>query len=175
MVAGTRKPRKMDAIPGENTRGFTVAELMIVLIVIGLLASVAIPLYQVVPEKSKETEAIAKLVLIRDAMLAYREENATFGHPSFTDGAPVPVEGTPDEEGPTSAGSLGLRREELLGRYYSHECFSFEGTPGQDGFVIVCDGSRSSAPYGSEVARLVYTIDGNGSIDGGVRAGLGRR
>ena len=175
MAAGMRKPREMDAMPGGNTRGFTVAELMIVLIVIGVLASVAIPLYQVVPEKSKETEAIAKLVLIRDAMLAHRGENGTFAHPSYTDGGPVPVKGTPEEDGPGAEGSLGLSRGELLGRYYSHECFSFDGTPGADEFVIVCDGSRSRAPYANEVARLVYTIDRGGSIDGGVRAGLGRR
>ncbi len=165
----------MDATPGENTRGFTVAELMIVLVVIGVLASVAIPLYQVVPEKSKETEAIAKLVLIRDAMLAYREENATFGHPSFADGRPVPAEGISKEDGPRAEGSLGLSSDALLGRYYSHECFSFDGTPSEDEFTIVCDGSRSTAPYGNEVARLVYTIDREGSIDGGARAGLGRR
>ena len=165
----------MDAMPGENTRGFTVAALMIVLVVIGVLASVAIPLYQVVRERSKETEAIAKLVLIRDAMLGYREENATFGHPSFTDGGPVPAEGISREGGPASEGSLGLGRDELLGRYYSHECFSFDGTPGEDEFTIVCDGSRSTAPYGNEVARLVYTIDRDGSIDGGVRAAIGRR
>ena len=165
----------MDAMPGENTRGFTIAELMIVLIVIGILASVAIPLYQVVPEKSKETEAIAKLVLIRDAMLAYREESGTFAHPSFTEGGPGPIEEFSEEDGRDAEGSLGLKRSELLGRYYSHECFSFDGAPGQDDFVIVCDGSRSGAPYANEVARLVYSIDRDGSIAGGVRAGLGRR
>lgn len=137
-----------------NNRGFTLLELMIVVTVIGILASVAIPIFQVVPERSKSTEAVTALGLIRSAMRIYYVEHGTYANAgSFTDGAQV-----------TNGGLLDVRDSDLMGRYFSSECYRFDGAPTANSFTVKCDGSMSTAPFASEVSNIVVTIDQNGDI-----------
>ncbi len=137
----------------KDLTGFTLIELVIVIVVVGVLAGIAVPLYQVVPERSKATEAVATLGLIRQAMGERYAEHGTYGNASFTDGARVTVGGT-----------LGLSNGFLLGRYFSSASYTFDGAPTAGEFRISCDGSSSTAPYASEVARVVCTIDEAGTI-----------
>lgn len=51
-----------------NKRGFTLLELMIVVIIIGILASIAIPQYIKTIERARAAEAFANLDSIRSAM-----------------------------------------------------------------------------------------------------------
>ena len=139
---------------GKNQRGFTMVELMIVVTIIGVLASIAFPLYQLVPERSKSTEAVTALGLIRSSMRIYYVEHGTFANPSlFTDGAQV-----------TSGGLLGVSNSDLGGRYFSTECYTFSGATTANSFTVECDGSASSALFASEVASIVVTIDQDGEL-----------
>ena len=139
---------------GRNQRGFTMVELMIVVTIIGLLATIAMPMFQMVPERSKSTEAVTALGLIRSSMRVYYVEHGTFANPSvFTDGAQV-----------TSGKLLGVTDRDLAGRYFSTECYTFSGAPAANSFTIKCDGAQSSAPFGSEVAHIVVTIDHEGEL-----------
>lgn len=64
-------------------RGFTIIELMIVVAVIGVLASIAIPLYTDYTERSKLSEALQLLSAVRMPMHEYYE---IFGHwPTIAD------------------------------------------------------------------------------------------
>jgi len=137
-----------------NQRGFTLTELMIVVTVIGVLATVAIPMFQVVPERSKSTEAVTALGLIRASMRIYYVEHGTFANGAcFTDGAQV-----------TNGGLLGVTDTDLMGRYFSSECYTFDGAPTANSFTIECDGANSTAPFGSEVSNVEVTIDQDGEL-----------
>jgi len=137
-----------------NQRGFTLTELMIVVTVIGVLATVAIPMFQVVPERSKSTEAVTALGLIRASMRIYYVEHGTYANGAFfTDGAQV-----------TSGGLLGVTDNDLMGRYFSSECYEFSGAPTANTFTIRCDGGKSTAPFGAEVSSIVVTIDHEGEL-----------
>jgi prepilin-type N-terminal cleavage/methylation domain-containing protein len=147
----TGKTREAGGMFLRREGGFTLIELMIVVIVIGVLAGVAIPLYQIVPERSKSTEANAALGLVKEAMRTYYAEHGTYANANFTDGAPV-----------TAGGILSITDEDFDGRYFSPECYTFDGAPGAWTFRIKCDGSASTAAHGSDVSTVVMTIDQSG-------------
>ena len=50
-----------------QTKGFTLIELLVVVLIIGILASVALPQYEIAVEKSRSAEPLAVLKSLRDA------------------------------------------------------------------------------------------------------------
>ena len=133
--------------------GFTLVELMIVVIVVGVLAGVAVPMYQVTAERSKASEATGALGSLHDLMRVHYAEYGSYADASFTDGAQVTVNGR-----------LGMTDNDLYGRYFSTECYTFSGAPGANSFTLECDGAASTAPKGSEVSSIIVTIDESGEV-----------
>jgi prepilin-type N-terminal cleavage/methylation domain-containing protein len=136
-----------------NQSGFTLVELLIVMVVIGILATVAMPLYQLVPERSRATEADAALGAIRSALRVYYAEHGTYADPLFVNGAQVTV-----------GGMLSVTDDDLAGRYFSTECYTFSGAPTANTYLIECDGANSTAPYRTEADGITATIDQDGEI-----------
>jgi len=122
-------------------------------VALGILATVAMPLYQLVPERSRATEADAGLGAIRSAMRVYYGEHGTYANASFVDGARVTV-----------GGLLSVTDSDLAGRYFSTECYTFDGAPDAATYTIECDGANSTAPYASDADGIVATIDQDGEI-----------
>ncbi len=59
----------------KGEEGFTLIELMIVVVVIGILAGIAVPMYRGVQEKARIAATQAELSGIRTALILYELEN----------------------------------------------------------------------------------------------------
>jgi prepilin-type N-terminal cleavage/methylation domain-containing protein len=66
-------------------KGFTLVEVIIVVIIVGILVSFALPPFMVTKERALDSEATSVLGLIRDADRAYRMEQSTFYPAAGTD------------------------------------------------------------------------------------------
>ena len=66
-------------VVGRRRRGFTLIEVMIVITIIGILASVAFPSYVDYLRRGKITEATSALATMRVQMEQYFQDNRTYG------------------------------------------------------------------------------------------------
>ena len=61
-----------------DRRGFTLLELLMVVIIIGILASIALPQYFNMSERSRATEALTNLDAIRSSEMRYKAEYSNY-------------------------------------------------------------------------------------------------
>jgi prepilin-type N-terminal cleavage/methylation domain-containing protein len=104
----------------QNRNGFTLIELVIVVLIVGILASVAIPLMRGRVDLAKWTEGKTGLGAIASALRAYAAEKRTDG----TYGAALPT-----------LQMLGFSAEDLQGAYFSitdYQVTASSFTPGND-------------------------------------------
>ncbi|MCY1259642.1 Type II secretion system protein G precursor [compost metagenome] len=99
-----------------GARGFTLIEVVITLVILGLLASIAAPLAETVIRRGKEQELRDALYQIRDALDAYKRE-ADAGHieksvdsSGYPPSLDVLVDGVRDVRSPKGAKIYFLRR-----------------------------------------------------------------
>lgn len=99
-----------------NQRGFTLVELMVTVAIIGVLASVALPVAQLSLQRTKEQDLRVALRQVRDAIDAYKlasdEGRVTryAGKSGYPPRLEVLVDGVEDAKSPTKAKIYFLRR-----------------------------------------------------------------
>jgi type IV pilus assembly protein PilA len=62
----------------QSEKGFTLVELLVVIIIIGILAAIALPNFLSQGAKAKQTEAKQNIGLVNRIQTAYRSENSSF-------------------------------------------------------------------------------------------------
>ena len=144
-----------------RSKGFTLIELMVVILIVAILAAVLVPLMRGRIDAAKWSEANAACAQIRTAVRAYvAEKGPDFNYASVT------LTGGHASWGTT----IGITTEDLTGRYFlpaSYNIDSVDTTDGSPTFgqcAITVTASASGASSGgppSNPASMTMTITGD--------------
>lgn len=137
-----------------NKKGFTLVELMVVILIVGILAAVAIPLMQGRIDKAKWSEANAAAGTIRTAVRAYAAET------SISNASTVCAGNTCDDSDVQAA--LGFNSTDLDGTYFEADCYEITSVNSSGVAVITVDGS-ASGKTGAPTDTYVLAADGSWS------------
>jgi len=107
-------------------KGFSLVELMIVIVIIGVLAAIAVPIYSNTVTKAKRVEADAALGSIRTQLDIYKGE---FGR--------YPKERVAEYVMGSSWNDI--KQGELTGKYFSDSSYTYYGSPNGKVMKITCN------------------------------------
>jgi prepilin-type N-terminal cleavage/methylation domain-containing protein len=119
-------------------KGFTLVELMVVILIVGILAAVAIPLMQGRIDKAKWSEANATAGTIRTAIRAYAAETSV--------GTAQGLVGNTLADAATQS-ALGFSPTDCEGTYFGSGDYTITGVNANGiAEVTVANGSKADAP-----------------------------
>jgi type IV pilus assembly protein PilA len=148
----------------KRRKGFTLVELMVVVLIVGILAAVTVPLLRGRIDKAKWVEANATAGALKTAVRAYvatSDPNSA----SFSE-----IEGSLANSSVASA--LGFTGTSLNGSYFNQADYTISNVDGATGTcVITVTSTHPEGPPGTGI----LAADGTWSVttDGGARGGSG--
>lgn len=134
--------------PGSSKKGFTLIELLITFIIVGMLASVTMPIMKQYRTRAIFTEAVAALGSLRTCLRAYFSVSGV----ARIDGCGIA--GLPQDVLTMS----GINPSDYDGIYFSKECYIIGGVRNVYGEVyydIRCYPAYSTAPRAADVMRII--------------------
>ena len=122
-------------------KGFTLVELMVVILIVGILAAVAIPLMQGRIDKAKWSEANATAGTIRTAIRAYAAETSVTSAQALA-GSNLGVAATQS--------ALGFSATDCEGTYFESDDYVITSVNATGiATITVSGGSKADSPTGS--------------------------
>jgi prepilin-type N-terminal cleavage/methylation domain-containing protein len=137
----------MESRTSSKQKGFTLIELMIVVVIIAILAAMAIPRFMRASAKSKQTEAKLVLKQIYTMQRAYRQE-----HDNYYPGGGGSSVAQP-------GGSFGALHVEIMTPAY----YSYSVTGDITSFLATA-GSKSATGLDDDPTLDIWTIDHSGNL-----------
>jgi prepilin-type N-terminal cleavage/methylation domain-containing protein len=135
-----------------DKKGMTIIEMIIVSVIIGILASIAIVTYINTRKHAVATEAIVGLSSLKQVMKHYYAEYGQY----------QPLSGYLDPDGAYPA---GVNANFVAGTYFQDKCYKIVSA--STGGRIYCYPARSDNPYGARVADgddTYIALDLNGTF-----------
>ena len=147
---------------GTNRRqtGFTLVELLIVVIIVGILASVAIPLYNKSTERAYLTEADTSLGVIRRGMRTLILSQTSGGGDwsefasKYTPGLTLKISDIPE---------LYIYVTDLDGRFFDNDSYRMYELTATT-YTVYAIGDSSKTAFSNVVAGLIRAIDEEGNL-----------
>lgn len=149
------------------SRGFTLIELVITVAIVSLLASVVLPMTELVVQRSKEQELRLSLRQIRGALDAYKQavDEGRVIHSAQQSGYPpslkVLVDGVPDASSPDRKRKIYFLRRIPRDPMFADASRSDEETWGMRSYA-----SSSDAPEAGEDVFDVYSLSPGTGLNG---------
>lgn len=145
----------MDTKSSRHHAGFTLVELLIVVIIVGILASVAIPLYRGATERAYLTEADTALGVIQRSMRTVLiSQSGGSGSWSF-----LTAKYTPDASLKISdVIELRIDETDLDGRFFDNGSYRLQSSTATT-YAIYAYGDSSSTPNKNSVAGMIRSIN----------------
>ena len=147
-----------------HNRGFTLMELLVVIMIIIILAGVSMPMMRGSLARARGTEAIAALGAIRTQMELIRAEHSTAASRAYTHNPPGVTTG--DVIRVAAGGVPGFDAGDLTGRYFDDNDYTI--VVAAETYTITATGGHdpdtATAPNHADVVGVVVTINQAGNI-----------
>lgn len=126
-----------------KVKGFTLIELMVVILIVGILAAASVPMMRGRIDSAKWSEGNATAGTIRSAVRVYFAENGS---------APTGV-----MSGSTIQSQLGFTDADLTGTYFVPGDYEITEVNSDGNATVVVTGSQTNAPNGSKTLSATGT------------------